>query len=947
MALLNVQRILICYLLSLFKEKNTCPPCEAGHPTMFSIELHHGGKFTKFPGIKYIEGVVAYIDVVDIEEFSIHEMDSIMLDLGYVVPPVIYYHFRLPNEGLDFGLRALGNDDDVRNLSKYVSENKLIKVYTEHGETTLVTYFMSPNCPRRVIIEEIEYEEPPQPVSPTVGLTLARYGSFTLELSRGRGWKPTQGDQVDLVTTNADVEMVEKSVNEGVEEGQPIANKGVEEGCTAMNKQHQSNEVPFEDNYSVEEEMLEDFDPFYGYSKKKTPNMANVDASSDDDSESSEDNSEDSEDGDFMVDEDNLIPDIEVDMGNFHMGIDTDAEYLGSEYKFHEGNDVQEEVEDIEVINNDEWDSMGEDSDNDSKRREIIKQLGKERVCSHGEVHKVAFHTRRNICFTKNDKHRLTSVCKGTVVVNASGVGGPTTKKVKGKEVIEEKAKCTWRLHASRANDNEYWFIESNPGVPIRAIQEELQRNYEVSISGDKVFRAKALATKMVVGDYIKQYAVLRDYVLELQETNVDTTVKIQVESEPNCNNSTRQFKRMYVCLGALKKGFKIGMRDFLGLDGAIMKGPFPGQILTVVGVDSNNGIYPLAYAIVETENTDSWKWFLECLGNDLDMHANSNFTFISDRQKGLIPAIAQIFHCAEHRYCLRHIYENMRKVWRTTEYKEHLWNCAKATTIPEFETLMREFISYDMEAAMSDMLLNNLCEVFNSKLVKGRDKPIITCLEFIREYLMKRVCNVMKVINKCTGPLTPTGERLLQANISSASQYTTRWNGVSKYQVKGAWHDQHVVDIGQMTCSCRKWELTGMPCKHAIATINEMADNGEQVGELYTYVHKVYWLETWKSMYSFTVDPIKGRSIDCPTTLTPPPHHKQPGRPKKKRRQTADEKSVSQSQKENPQQGQCESQKLTRKFVSVTCSKCKNKGHNARTCKGKGGGEWRYQSSK
>nr|KAJ0217988.1 hypothetical protein LSAT_V11C300147840 [Lactuca sativa] len=301
----------------------------------------------------------------------------------------------------------------------------------------------------------------------------------------------------------------------------------------------------------------------------------------------------------------------------------------------------------------------------------------------------------------------------------------------------------------------------------------------------------------------------------------------------------------------------------------------------------------------------------------------------------GLIPAIAHIFPCVEHKYCLRHIYKNMRKVWRTTEYKEHLWNCAKATTIPEFETLMREFRSYDVEAYewimkipphhcarshLSDMLLNNLCEVFNSKLVKGRDKPIITCLEFIREYLMKRVCNVMKVINKCTGSLTPTGERLLQANISSASQYTARWNGVSKYQIKGPWHDQHVVDMGQMTCSCRKWELTGMPCKNAIARINEMSDNGEQVGELYTYVHKVYWLETWKSMCSFTVDPIKGRSMwpksDCPTTLTPPPHHKQPGRPKKKRRQTADEKSVSQSQKENPQQGQCEISVRTRAIM-------------------------------
>lgn len=42
---------------------------------------------------------------------------------------------------------------------------------------------------------------------------------------------------------------------------------------------------------------------------------------------------------------------------------------------------------------------------------------------------------------------------------------------------------------------------------------------------------------------------------------------------------------------------------------------------------------------------------------------------------------------------------------------------------------------------AHTDCLLNNLCEVFNFKLEDGRDKPIITCLEYIRHYLMKRLC--------------------------------------------------------------------------------------------------------------------------------------------------------------------------------------------------------------
>ncbi|GKG41739.1 mutator type transposase, partial [Tanacetum coccineum] len=72
------------------------------------------------------------------------------------------------------------------------------------------------------------------------------------------------------------------------------------------------------------------------------------------------------------------------------------------------------------------------------------------------------------------------------------------------------------------------------------------------------------------------------------------------------------------------------------GLDGAFMKAPYEGQLLTAVSVDANNGIYHVAYGIVESESLDSWLWFLSALGDDLDLHINSNFTFITDRQKVL-----------------------------------------------------------------------------------------------------------------------------------------------------------------------------------------------------------------------------------------------------------------------------------------------------------------------
>ena len=117
------------------------------------------------------------------------------------------------------------------------------------------------------------------------------------------------------------------------------------------------------------------------------------------------------------------------------------------------------------------------------------------------------------------------------------------------------------------------------------------------------------------------------------------------------------------------------------------------------------------------------------------------------------------------------------------------------------------------------------------------------------------------------------------------------------------------------------------------------MAAFGEDVGELYTYVHKVYWLDTWKEMYSFKVDPIKGIAMwpksGIPITILPPPHHTQPGRPKKKRKVTADEKS---QVKKGKSQGVWSGTKLSRKFLKVTCGKCKKTGHNSRSCNGRSG---------
>lgn len=112
------------------------------------------------------------------------------------------------------------------------------------------------------------------------------------------------------------------------------------------------------------------------------------------------------------------------------------------------------------------------------------------------------------------------------------------------------------------------------------------------------------------------------------------------------------------------------------------------------------------------------------------------------------------------------------------------------------------------------------MCEVLNRQLLDGRDKPIITCLEFIRHYLMKRIVIVQKVIKKSNGPLTPVATRLFDNIKKEAAKFDVTWNGDDKYQTVGPYSEQHVVNVTERTCTCRKWDLTGMPCKHAVASI-------------------------------------------------------------------------------------------------------------------------------
>ena len=64
------------------------------------------------------------------------------------------------------------------------------------------------------------------------------------------------------------------------------------------------------------------------------------------------------------------------------------------------------------------------------------------------------------------------------------------------------------------------------------------------------------------------------------------------------------------------------------------MKGRFGRQLLSAIAKDGNDNIFPVAMAVVEQENKDSWTWFLKQFADDISRPEELNLVFISDRQK-------------------------------------------------------------------------------------------------------------------------------------------------------------------------------------------------------------------------------------------------------------------------------------------------------------------------
>ena len=294
---------------------------------MFSIRMHHGGEFTSFPGRKYIRGKQTFVDLLDIDTFSVHDIDEMMEDLGYAsVGKPLYYHFQRSFGNLDFGLFALASDEDVRYLGSFMAKNKLIEVYIEHDKNTLHTYLMYPTH-SKVHITEIT-----KPLSCSKRLFLEWHETPVVDLEDGMDHMEKESGNDPTPTDHLEKDL------------------GNDATLTDHMENDLGNDATLTDH--MENDLVNDANDFGKFGELESDN-------------------DESDDSDFFVDIENILDDINVDMQDFEMNIDKDVEWVGGSSNTVVDEGTQDEA--LEVINTDflASDSSSDEGINGQRKKSI------------------------------------------------------------------------------------------------------------------------------------------------------------------------------------------------------------------------------------------------------------------------------------------------------------------------------------------------------------------------------------------------------------------------------------------------------------------------------------------------------------------------------------------------------------------------------------------------
>jgi hypothetical protein len=153
-----------------------------------------------------------------------------------------------------------------------------------------------------------------------------------------------------------------------------------------------------------------------------------------------------------------------------------------------------------------------------------------------------------------------------------------------------------------------YRMIIENMSFEPKSIIRHIQEKYKYTISYSKAWSAKQKVLGIRFGTFEAAYDNILRLLAVLCKRNPESYYDLK--SLDRGEGPPYILQQVFFSLGPCINAFQ-HCRPLLCIDGTFLTGKYRLQILTAIGVDGNNQLLPITFAFVESENTDSWYWFL------------------------------------------------------------------------------------------------------------------------------------------------------------------------------------------------------------------------------------------------------------------------------------------------------------------------------------------------
>ncbi|KAK9232832.1 hypothetical protein WN943_023080 [Citrus x changshan-huyou] len=285
-------------------------------------------------------------------------------------------------------------------------------------------------------------------------------------------------------------------------------------------------------------------------------------------------------------------------------------------------------------------------------------------------------------------------------------------------------------------------------------------------------------------------------------------------------------------------------LKPFIAVDGWQLGEEYGGIMFTAVGLDANEGIWPVAVYEVDDEPQMTWTSFFEKLGEVLRLDNGDGICVLHDGDHGVSEAMESVFCRAEERLCAMKVCERMKKRFPYTRIAHYLWRACRSTSEDVFKTMMQEIRNYYAQS---------ITKRFNGLATK-------------RKSIGDRYYSDAW---KCRDKLTPVVRRhVMEANEAAQYMNVVRGDGMQYTVEQKEAITKFFVHMGHHSCSCGMWQISGIPCAHAYKCISHLR------GMVEDFVHPLLKTDKVRDFYTVSIQQmseIQGSDSKNKTFIRPP----------------------------------------------------------------------------